>query len=219
VAILRLRTPFEAPRFETAPAPRAGEILLSVGRHDPGVLASMGIVSTAGSAWKTWRGGQLDSLLRLDIGAYPRASGSALVDMQGRFAGMLTSGLTRTAPVAIPASTIERVAAELSQHGSVVRGYLGVGLQTIPLPKGYASELGRDQDTAIIVLNVAPESPAARAGVTVGDVIAQLGEHTIEDTDDVQAAIQGAAGKTLVSIVFRGGRRIEVNLLIGERRN
>ena len=96
IAILRVDGA-EAPALSHSKALRAGEIVVAIGRHEPGVLAAMGIVSTAGGPWKTWRGGQLDALLRLDIGAYPRSSGSLVVDTQGGFAGMLTAGLTRTA--------------------------------------------------------------------------------------------------------------------------
>src|SRR5262249_484803 len=151
---------------------RAGEIVVAVGRHQPGVLALTGIVSTAGGPWRTWRGRNLDALIRLDVGAYPRSSGSALFDAQGRFAGMLTTGLTRTAPLAIAASTIERVAGELAEHGRVARGYLGVGLQAIPLPPAFAQALGREQKGAVMVLSVEPDGPAHAAGILPGDVIA-----------------------------------------------
>src|ERR1700679_2671120 len=127
VAVLRVNGA-SAPSLTAAPPLRTGEIVLAVGRHQPGVLATMGMISTAGGPWKTWRGGQLDSLLRLDIGAYPRSSGSAVIDSQGRFAGMLTTGLTRTAPVAIPAATIDHIATELREHGRIAHSYVGVGL-------------------------------------------------------------------------------------------
>jgi S1-C subfamily serine protease len=194
----------------TSPAVRTGELVFSVGRHEPGVLASMGVVSTAAGPWKTWRGGYVDSLLRLDIGAYPRSSGSVVVDAEGRFAGMLTGGLTRTAPVAIPAATIERVAAELLEHGRIARGYLGVGLQPIRLP--------REDRTGVIVLSVEPDGPAERAGIFLGDVIVEIGGQAVTDTDDVQSALRGSIGKDLPVTLLRGGARVTVNVKIAERK-
>jgi serine protease Do len=222
IAVLRVEG-VEAPTLAVSPnsatALRAGEIVVAVGRHAPGVLAAMGIVSTAGGAWKTWRGGQLDALLRLDIGAYQRSSGSLVIDTQGRFAGMLTAGLTRTAPVAVPPATIDRIATELLEHGRVAHGYLGVGLQTIPLPVAFARLLNREQRAGVIVLSVEPVGPAEGSGILVGDIIAEIDGHPISDTDDVHAALRGMIGKTLPVIVLRGGGREELKVKVGERRN
>jgi S1-C subfamily serine protease len=203
IAVLRINGVSASP-LAASPALRTGEIVLAVGRHAPGVLAVMGIVSTAAGPWKTWRGGHVDSLLRLDIGAYPRSSGSAVIDTQGRFAGMLTTGLTRTASVAIPAATIDRVAAELLAHGRIARGYLGVGLQPIPLP-------------GVMVLSVAPDGPAEKGGVLLGDVIVEIGGQPITDTDDVQTALRGFIGRELPVVVLRAGHRTDLGVTVGER--
>jgi S1-C subfamily serine protease len=212
IAVLRVEGA-PAPALTYAPALRTGEIVIAVGRHEPGVLAAMGIVSTAGGPWKTWRGGHVDALLRLDIGAYPRSSGSAVIDSEGRFAGMLTGGLTRTAPVAIPAATIDRIATELIAHGRVARGYLGVGLQTIPLPAAYGQRSG------VMILSVEPEGPAEKGGILLGDVLVEIGGRPITDTDDVQIALRGSVGKELPVVVLRSGQRRELSVIVGERRN
>jgi S1-C subfamily serine protease len=218
IAVLRVKDA-PAPELIVAPALRTGEIVVAVGRHQPGVLAAMGIVSTAAGPWKTWRGGQLDALLRLDIGAYPRSSGSLIVDTQGRFAGMLTTGLTRTAPVAIPAANIDRVATELLEHGRVAQGYLGVGLQPILLPATFAKLLKREQRAGVIVLSVEPEGPAESGGILLGDVIAEIAGNPIGDTDDIHAALRGMIGKQLPIVILRGGERVELSVKVGERRN
>jgi S1-C subfamily serine protease len=216
IAVLRLDGA-SAPELTPAPQLRPGEIVVAVGRHGPGALAAMGIVSTAAGPWKTWRGGQLDALLRLDIGAYPRSSGSAVVDTQGRFAGMLTTGLTRTAPVAIPAATIDRIAAELVAHGRVPRGYLGVGLQPIPLPTAYANLLNRTQRSGVMVLSIEPNGPAENGGILLGDLIVEIGGQPVADTDDVQIALRGSIGRELPVVVIRSGQRAEFGVTVGER--
>jgi S1-C subfamily serine protease len=218
IALLRVEAA-SGPQLPPVTVPRTGEFVISVGRHEPGVLASTGIVSTAGGPWKNWRGGYLDSLLRLDLGAYPRSSGSAVIDTGGRFIGMLTTVLTRTAPVAVPAATIERIAGELIQHGRIARGYLGVGLQPIPLPASFSKTLGREQQTGVIVLSVEPNAPADRGGIVLGDVVVEIGGHAVTDTDDVQSALRGAIGKDLPVVVLRGGERVERTVTVGERRS
>jgi S1-C subfamily serine protease len=217
IAVLKIKDA-AAPSLTTAPALRTGEIIVAVGRHEPGILAAVGIVSTAGAAWKTWRGGHIDALLRLDVGAYPRSSGSLVVDTQGRFAGMLTGGLTRTAPVAVPAATIDRVATELLEHGRVARGYLGVGLQPVLLPAAFAKLLNREQRSGVIILSVEADGPADSAGLLIGDVIVEINGEPISDTDDVQLALRGMIGKELTVVVLRSGERAELTVKVGERR-
>lgn len=220
IAILRVKggtSSFEGS-VDTAVAPRTGEIVLAIGRHEPGVLAVMGMVSTAAGPWKTWRGSQIESLIRLDMAAYPRSSGSAVIDTRGRLVGMLTGGLTRTAPVAIPAATIDRVGAELLAHGRIARGYLGVGLQPVALPAAFAKALKREQRSAVIVLSVEPGGPADKAGTVVGDVIAEIGGQAVTDTDDVQSALRGSIGSELPVVTLRGGERTELKVTVVERK-
>jgi S1-C subfamily serine protease len=216
IAVLRIDGA-SAPVLTTSPALRTGEIVLAIGRYGPGVLATMGIVSTVAGPWKTFRGGQLDSLLRLDIGAYPRSSGSAVIDTQGRFAGMLTTGLTRTAPVAIPAASIDRIATELREHGRIAHGYVGVGLQSIPLPAAYAGALHRNQRSAVVVLRVEPNGPAEKGGIVIGDVVVEIGGQPVTDTEDFQTALRGSIGRELPVVIFRGGQRTELDVTVGER--
>lgn len=215
LAVLRLpNAPPATPALTPAPTLRTGEIVVAVGRHAPGPLAAMGIVSTSAGAWKTWRGGQLDALLRLDIGAYHRSSGSLVVDAQGRFIGMLTTGLTRTAPVAIPAATIARIAAELLERGHIAHGYLGVSLHPIAPPPA----LDRKQRSAVMVLSTEPGGPAEKGGVLAGDILLEVATQPIADTDDLQSALRGAIGKELPVVVLRAGQRTELRVTVGERR-
>jgi S1-C subfamily serine protease len=131
---------------------------------------------------------------------------------------MLTAGLTRTAPIAVPSATIDRVVAELLEHGRVAQGYLGIGLQTIPLPAAFARLLKREQRAGVIVLNVEPDGPAEGSGIVVGDVMVEIDGQPISDTDDIHTALRSGIGKTLPAIVVRGGERVELKVRVGERR-
>ena len=217
LAVLRVEGA-AGPELKRAETVRTGELVVAVGRHQPGVLAAMGMVSSAGGAWMTWRGSQLEALLRLDIGTSPRSSGSAVFNAEGQFTGMLTSGLTRTAPVAIPAATIERIATELNEHGRVARGYLGVGLQPVPFPPAFAEALGRPQRGGVMVLSVEADGPAAKAGILPGDVFAEIDGRPVTDTEELQAVLYGSIGRELTAVIFRAGLRTEIVVKIGARR-
>src|SRR5690348_8125083 len=67
---------------------KVGHMVLAVGRPGEGGLgASVGVVSALGGPWRTWRGGQIDQLVRPDLTFYPGFSGGPLVDAQGRVVG------------------------------------------------------------------------------------------------------------------------------------
>jgi S1-C subfamily serine protease len=178
----------------------------------------MGVISAVAGPWRTWRGGLIDRFVRLDVAAYPGSSGSALVDSQGRLLGMVTSGLSRAAPLAIPISTVERVAAELLARGHITRGYLGVGLQAVPLPPDLASKNGLSAEPGLILLSVEPDGPAAKGGLLLGDILVGLGGSRVRDTDDVQALLESeSVGKELAATVIRGGQLSQLKVTVGER--
>ena len=200
------------PVIKTGGEPRTGDIVLAVGRHrDIGVCAAMGIVSVVGPGWNTWRGGRVDTFVRLDLSLYPGSSGAAVVNARGEAIGIATSVLSRIAPVAIPRATVDRVSAQLASQGRVSRGYLGVGMQEVPLPE----ELG---SRGLIVLSVEKDSPAERGGMVIGDILLTLGGRSLKDTRDVQAFLTGEnIGKTVPAGIIRGGKRAELSLTVGEK--
>src|SRR5947209_14012634 len=131
---------------------RTGHLALVIGRSpDTGVSATLGVISGVSGPWHTWRGGRVDQFLRLDAGVFPASSGGAVVDAEGRFIGLATLGLSRTSPLAIPLATIQRVATELLDKGHIARGFLGVGLQPVPLPQHLQEKLGRAAKSGLIV--------------------------------------------------------------------
>ena len=198
---------------------RVGHVTLAVARSgDGGVAASLGVISALGGAWRTWRGGQLEQYIRLDLTMYPGFSGGALVDTHGRVVGMTTSGLTRDAGVAVPAATIRRVIDELLRRGHVARGYIGLGLQPVRLPESIRTALKLDVDAGVIVLTVEPDGPADRAGMLIGDVLIALDGTPLADTDDVQAALAGGrVGGVVRARVVRAGTLLELAITVGER--
>lgn len=210
LAVLRVEEPAGTPAAQGAPETRPGHLALAVGRsEDSGVNATMGIISAVSGPWRTWRGGRLDQYIRLDLTMYPASSGAVVTDSAGTAIGIATSALSRLAGLAIPASTINRVLDEILTRGHVRRGYLGVGLQPVVLP---------DHQKGLIVLSVEQDGPAAAAGLLVGDILVSLGGKPVEDTDDVQTALEAAAGQKVDAGLLRGGERKQADITIGVRR-
>jgi len=196
--------------FGSSETLKPGQVVLAIGRSpDSGVNATMGIMSAVSGPWRSWRGGQIDQYLRLDLTLYPGSSGGAVVDTTGRVLGIATSALSRIAGLAVPASTVNRVVDELLRTGHVARGYLGLGLHPVALPDG---------NTGLISLSAEPDGPAARAGVLIGDILVALDGKPVRDTDDIQSVLdRESVGKPVAARIVRGGQVIELNITVGER--
>jgi S1-C subfamily serine protease len=193
---------------------KVGHMVLALGY---GPRASWGVISALGPRWRSWRGGDIDRLVRLDLVLYPGFSGGPLVDAAGRVVGLNTSGLARETRLALPVTMVTRVADELLQKGHVSRGYLGLGMQPVRLPEPLRAQFGLG-DGALIVVMVEPSGPAARAGVLLGDVLVALDGEPVGDLEDVQARLgSDRVGAEISAVVLRGGVRTELRITVGEQ--
>jgi len=197
-----------------------GNLTLAIGRihRERSVTASLGIVSALGDKWRTWRGGEIDRLIRPDVSIFIGFSGGALIDVEGRVIGINTTGLARGTGLTIPASTVDYVVDTLLEHGRIARPYLGVGMQPVALPAELRSNLNLVNESALVILSVEAESPAGRAGITLGDVLVALEGAPVADTDDVQMVLsRGQIGQKMRASILRGGEQREITLTLAER--
>jgi len=220
LAVLRVKEvgPWGAERG-VAEAVKVGELALVVGRSpNSGVNASLGIISAASGPWRTWRGGQLDAYIRLDARLFPQSSGGAVVNGRGEIIGLATSALSRIAGLAVPVATIKDVTGKLIQRGFVPRGYLGIGVQPVPIGEGLRQKLSVPNQNGLMVLTVESNGPADKGGILPGDIVLGVNEVTIEDTDDLQAFSQSVEiGKSAKIRLIRGGVLTESTVVVGER--
>ena len=192
---------------------KVGHLVLALGY---GPRVSWGVIGALGPRWRSWRGGEIERLVRLDLTLYPGFSGGPLVDAAGRVVGLNTSGLARDARLTVPATTVTRVADELLRTGHISRGYLGLGMQPVPLPEPLRRQLGLTRETGLIVVTVEPDGPAARAGVLLGDVLVALDGAPVSDLDDVQARLgSDRIGVAVPAVLVRAGGRTELSITVG----
>lgn len=205
LAVLKLETEAPAVSNRTADGIRPGALVISVGRApEIGTLATMGIVSGVRGNWRTWRGGSIDRYIRLDMGMYQGSSGAALFDAEGRVLGMATTALSRTAGVAIPNATLDRVVDQILAKGHVTRAWLGVGLQ--PVKSG------------LMIISLEEQGPAEKSGLLLGDIVVAINGRGIDDVSDVQDLLEGRVGEEIPFRVLRGGEPREVKVTAGERK-
>ena len=215
---------------------RVGSLALAVGRPSrEGVRVAMGIISAAGSTRQMNRGGRggrwgrpgggkpghgaggamPERYVQADAAPYPGLGGGALVDATGKVLGVVTAGLGGTT-LAVPADLAWSVANVIAEKGSVKRGYLGVYSQPVRLPNG--NEAGLTQEGGLLVVGVGEDTPAEKAGVIVGDIIATLDGQPVEHTDDLLNILgSGMAGQGATVQLMRGGELKKLEVTVGER--
>ena len=197
---------------------RVGDILLAVGRREAeGVSATYGMISAIGGPWRTWQGARVDRWLRLDLNPFTGFSGGPIVNARGEAIGMATSGPRRSA-VTIPASTVNRVVDQLVQRGRIARGYLGVGMQPVAFPEGTRQSLGLGADRGLLVVAVAPGSPAEISGILLGDIIVAAEGSPITNVQSLQPYLDSEnVGRAIALDVVRGGQLVKVSVTVGEK--
>lgn len=220
LAVLRLRGGEGEPaeRGDTAEL-RVGHLVLAVGRPgEGGVTASLGAVSAVGGEWRTWSGGRMDRLVRLDLAIRDGFSGGPLVDARGRVVGVNTSALARGAALAIPVSTVDRVAEQLLARGRVARGYLGIGTQPVRVPAAAQAAAGTAGGVGLMVVHVEPGGPAEQGGVLMGDVVLELDGTPVADAGHLAALLGGdRIGQAIPVRVLRAGQAATLSVVVGER--
>lgn len=191
-------------------AVRVGDAVFAVGREPSGgVQASFGHVGVVAGPWRTWRGGRVERLIRLDGGLYPGLAGAAVGDAAGRTLGVASAALSRHHGVVLPVATIERVVEQLLTHGRVQRGYLGIAAQPV---RALRDGVGVD---GLLVSSVADDGPAARAGLLVGDVIVTLAGQPVGSLEGLRERLQ--VGAQVDVDIARGGRAHTLSVQVAER--
>jgi len=218
MALLRLAEAQAEPAQVMQEPARVGQIVLALGRPDrAGIQASMGVISAVGGPVRIGRGSVLEQYLRTDTIPYPGFSGGPLIDGRGQVLGLNTSGLSAGSLITIPAKVAWQAAASLAAHGHIRQGYLGIRSQTVSLSESQAKALGREQNTGLLLVGLAPGGPADRAGWMVGDIIAGIGSEPVRDHDDLQGFLgSDSIGQTLQVQILRGGSQIAVPVTVGE---
>jgi S1-C subfamily serine protease len=179
-----------------------------------------GIVSALGRSMRAATGRLLDNVLQTDAALNPGNSGGPLVDSRGEVIGVNTAVILPAQGLcfAIAASTAERVAVALIRDGRVRRAWLGIGGQTMTLPRRIVRHFALPRDSAVRIDAVEDGSPAALGGLARGDVIVAINGSPITGVDDLQRALTGdAIGRSVVLDVVRRERRFEVEAVPRER--
>jgi S1-C subfamily serine protease len=217
LAVLRANGLETKPLIPSSAPARVGNIALALARSwSNAVTASAGIVSVIGGPLATGRRRAIDHVLRTTAPMHDGFAGGAFVDTSGALLGVTTASAIRGLGVVIPASIAWQTAAGVLEHGGLKRGYLGISGQSARLAAHQKDAIGRDE--ALVVVGVPPGSPAASAGLLVGDVLFELDGHAVDSPEHLLDLLAGyRVGREAALRVLRGGAAMDVRVTIGER--
>ena len=222
LAILRLHAGALAhAEIGDSGAIRVGQLVIAIG-NPFGFQCSVtaGVVSALGRSLRSGTGRLIDDIVQTDAALNPGNSGGPLVTAQGRIIGINTA-IIRPAQglcFAIASNTAKFVVAELLRHGKVRRSYIGVGAQTVALPRRVVRFHGLDAEAAARVMSIAPRSPAAAAGLQVGDTIVAFGGVPVTGIDALHRLMTAdRAGRSVELTVLRLTQKLTVSITPAER--
>jgi serine protease Do len=199
---------------------KVGDVVFAIGNpFGVGETATMGIVSATGRGF----GGAIEhyeDFIQTDAAINPGNSGGALLDLHGDLIGINTAiisggGGNQGIGFAIPINMARNVMEQIVDHGRVIRGHLGIAIQTVS--PDLAKAFGLSQGGGALVANVTPGSPAAKAGIERGDIILALNGQPVNEPDDLSVRIAETAPGTTVHLkISRNGQMRDVAVELGQ---
>ena len=213
----------KAPGLNASPLtagalPRVGQIAVAVARSWSNVVtATAGLVSVIGGPLPTSRHRAIDQIIRTSAPMHEGFSGGALVGADGGLLGVATAASIRGLGVVIPASIAWAAAASLLERKTLKRGYLGIAAQPVSVTGKQGAAAGVSE--ALLVVGVKDGTPAADAGLLVGDLLLSMDGHTLSSPDDLFDLLVGdRVGRPISFRVLRGGVPADTSVTIAERR-
>jgi S1-C subfamily serine protease len=190
---------------------RVGQLVVALG-NPLGLAGSVtaGIVSALGRSLPTRAGRVVDEVIQTDAALNPGNSGGALADSEGRVVGVNTAVAGVGVGLAVPINdTTRHIITTLMTQGRVRRAWLGIAGAQSPLPPALAAKVGRR--SGLRVAQVIDGSPAAHAGLRLGDIMVSVnGEDVVTSTALQRLMVEDAIGRRLEITVWRNGALVDV---------
>jgi serine protease Do len=221
LALLKIKSDQKLPfvSWGDSDAAQPGDWVVAVGNpFGLGGTVSSGIISARG---RDIQEGPYDDFLQIDAPINRGNSGGPSFNLQGQVIGINTAIYTPSGgnvgiAFAIPSNQAKAVIAELQEHGKVVRGWLGVQIQGVT--PALAKAMGLAGAHGALVDQVTDDSPAAKAGIQVGDVIEAFDGHEIDKIRDLPVAAANTPAGTAVTVkLWRNDQQLTLGLTVDQQ--
>lgn len=220
IALLKIEADVDLPfvSFGTSEGLRVGDEVVAVGNpFGLGGTVTSGIISALS---RDIRSGPFDDFIQTDAAINRGNSGGPLFNNGGDVIGVNTAiispdGGSVGIGFAVPADLVQTVVADLSDDGTVARGWLGVNIR--PMTDEVANVLGYDSPKGAVIEAVSEDSPAADAGLKKGDIIMSFGDTSVTDLRDLTRAVATTTPEESTQMtVLRKGAEITLDVTVGK---
>lgn len=196
---------------------KVGQLVIAIGNpFGFQTTVTTGVISALGRALRTESGRLIENIIQTDAALNPGSSGGPLVDSRGRVIGINTAIIRPAQGIcfAIPANTARLVAGLLITKGRVERGYLGITGQRRPIHRRLIIAYKLAANNGVFVVQVAPNSPADRAGLMPGDVIIAMDGAIVQSVDDLHRLLtEKPVGKPAPLTVLRRTEKLVLQIV------
>jgi S1-C subfamily serine protease len=173
-------------------------------------------VSIIGGPLRTGPRRQIEQVIRISAPVHDGFAGGAILGADGALIGVATAAAIRGLAVVIPAGLAWDAAKSMVDRGTAKRGYLGIAAQPVSVPERQRSA-GAGAE-ALLVMGVKDGSPAADAGLLLGDLLLALDDVALASPEDLIDLLAGErVGRALTLRVLRGGTPVDVSVTPAER--
>lgn len=208
-------------RFADSDKARVGDPVYAIGNPlGVGMSVSSGIVSALG---RSGLGLNYEDFIQTDAAINHGNSGGPLVDFEGRILGMNT--MIRTdgrgegnigIGFSIPANLMLSIASDLANSGKVIRGFVGLFGEDLPVEESV--KLTQSRNGAVRITDVTADSPAARGGLRKDDVIVAVNNKAFENWNELRLTIaKRRPGDIILMSIIRKGQGSLVRISVAER--
>jgi S1-C subfamily serine protease len=174
--------------------------------------ATTGIITSVGASLRGLRGTAMENVVVTDARLNPGFSGGPLIDVNGKMIG-LNAAYVWSRGIAIPVNRVKNIVDRLMSGGKLKRAFLGIVSSTVLIPQEIAKQAHIDQDSGVMVFQVAQGTPAKKAGVAMGDVIVKFNEKPVTSFYDLPRLLtDDVIGKSTTLSILRGEKLMELKV-------
>ncbi len=205
LALLRVTSARDLPaaRLGDSKTLRRGQLVVAIGNplgFESTVTA--GVVSALGRTIRARSGRLIEDVIQTDAALNPGNSGGPLVSSRGEVIGINTAVIMGAQGIcfAVASNTAQFVVSEIIRHGRVRRAFIGIGAQTVAVPRRHAREAEIENAFGAMIIASEPEGPASQSGLLTGDIVVRMDGLNVTGVDDLIRFLNGERIGSVVTI-------------------
>lgn len=209
-----------AVTFGHSDSAQVGDVTLAIGNpFGVGQTVTMGIISALGRSHLGIN--TFENFIQTDAAINPGNSGGALVDTNGNLIGVNSAIYSRSGGslgigFAIPASVAKQIMEQIIEHGSVIRGWIGVEVQDLTPELAESFKLAAPKGA--LIAGILRNGPADKGGIKPGDILLEINGKPAKDSADMLNKISSLTPNSQASIkVMRNQAELTLNVSVGKR--